>query len=98
MAGIYNLGLIQDYLLPDDFSMGDIVMMWGCMLENIDPSNLDITKIVAKSLSQLSSTSRVFFDDHDKQVWIMDRVFTLLKIENDEIREYTLQALIEIAQ
>ena len=98
MAGIYNLGLIQDYLLPDDFSMGDIVMMWGCMLENIDPSNLDITKIVAKSLSQLSSTSRVFFDDHDKQVWIMDRVFALLKIENDEIREYTLQALIEIAQ
>ena len=98
MAGIYNLGLIQDYLLPDDFSMGDIVMMWGCMLENIDPSNLDMTNIVAKSLSQLSSTSRVFFDDHDKQVWIMDRVFTLLKIENDEIREYTLQALIEIAQ
>lgn len=37
MAGILNLGYIQDSLRPEDFSQDDIEKMWGAMLPNIDP-------------------------------------------------------------
>jgi hypothetical protein len=61
MAGIYLLGLIQDVLLPQDFSENDLANIWNTMLQNIDPQNLDLTKIIAKSLSRLASASQISF-------------------------------------
>ena len=54
MAGIYNLGLIWEVLVPSDLTESDINLMWNTMLNNINPQNIDLTKIVAKSFVRLA--------------------------------------------
>jgi len=54
MAGIYNLGLIMDSLEASDLSENEINQIWEVMLENINPSNLELTLIVAKAIARLA--------------------------------------------
>ena len=37
MAGIHNLGLVMEALLPTDLQEADINRIWSTMLNNIDP-------------------------------------------------------------
>ena len=50
-AGIYNLGLIQESLPLKQINEHDNSQIWHTMISNIDPNNLDFTKIVAKSIA-----------------------------------------------
>jgi len=62
MAGLHNLGLIMDVLMPNDFqNADDLGRIWNTMLNNINPQNLDLTRIVAKSIARLSSASEQNF-------------------------------------
>lgn len=80
-AGIFNLGWIMEELQPEDInSQEDLNKIWTTMLNNINPSDLELTRIVAKSLSKLSSASQSNFKIQDQQARIMHGVFELLKI------------------
>jgi hypothetical protein len=61
MAGIYNLGLIQDTLQPSDFTMEDLNRIWETMLQNINSQNLDLTRIVAAAISRLAPATQTNF-------------------------------------
>ena len=96
MAGILNLGYLQDGLRADDFSAEDIHMMWGAMLQNINPDNLDLSKIVATSMTNLAPTANAHFGDESKREGIMRGLFDLLKMQDEDIRCRTLEALLII--
>lgn len=96
MAGILNLGNIQDGLRAPDFSEDDIQKMWGAMLENINPENVELSKMVAISIDNLAPTSVAHFGSDQKRNMIMNGVFDLLKIQNADIRSRALQALLVI--
>lgn len=98
MAGIYLLGLIQDVLLPQDFSENDLANIWNTMLQNIDELNLDLTRIIAKSLSRLASASQISFQVPQAREMIMSGIFNLFKIDDQDILKNTLEALIEISR
>lgn len=66
------------------------------MISNIDPDNLDFTKIVAKSIAQLAPSSTAHFNVPDRREKIMSSVLDLLKIDDDEILHSGLEALVEI--
>jgi len=61
MAGIYNLGLIQDTLQPSDFTAEDLNRIWETMLQNINPQDLELTKIVAAAISRLAPATQANF-------------------------------------
>lgn len=97
MAGIYNMGLIQEVLNPSDFkSEDDIGLIWNCMLENINPEDLDLTRIVAGSISRLAGTTEKYFSSLEAQQKIMKGIFNLLSINDTEILNQTLDGLQEI--
>ena len=98
MAGIHNLGLVMEALLPTDLQADDINMIWGTMLNNIDPQNLDLTRIVAKSIARLAPATVANFQHDAQRAKIMEGIFNLLKIQDQEIIHHTLEALIEIAR
>lgn len=80
-AGIFNLGWIMEELQPSDInSQDDLNKIWTTMLSNIDASDLELTRIVAKSISKLSSASESNFKIQEQQMRIMQGVFDLLKI------------------
>jgi len=63
MAGLHNLGLIMDVLLPSDFQNAeDLGRIWNTMLNNISAQNLDLSRIIAKSIARLSSASESNFE------------------------------------
>lgn len=66
------------------------------MTQNIDASNIELTKIVAKSIAQLAPSSFAYFELDDKRSLIMTCIFDLLNIDDDEIIHSALEALIEI--
>ena len=70
--------------------------MWGAILENIDGSNLELSKIVAISIENLAPTSVNHFGEEPKRNMIMTAIFELLKIQDDDVRSKTLQALLII--
>ena len=70
--------------------------MWGAILENIDGTNLELSKIVAISIENLAPTSVNHFSDEQKRNMIMTAIFELLKIQDDDVRSKTLQALLTI--
>lgn len=70
--------------------------MWGAILENIDGTNLELSKIVAISIENLAPTSVNHFGDEQKRNMIMTAIFELLKIQDDDVRSKTLQALLTI--
>lgn len=96
MAGILNLGYIQDGLRAEDFSAQDIEIMWGAMLQNIDPQNLELSKIVATSITNLAPTAVTHFGEEQKRQGIMQGLFELLGMQDPVIRSRTLEALITI--
>jgi len=55
------------------------------MLSNINPQNLDLTRIVAKSISQLSPATPNNFKSPEQQKLIMDGIFDLLKIQDSDV-------------
>jgi len=61
MAGIHNLGLVMEALLPTDLQEADINRIWSTMLNNIDPENLDLTRIVSKSIARLAPATEANF-------------------------------------
>ena len=67
MAGIYNLGLIQDILVPSDLKETDINLIWNTMLNNIKSQNLDLTRIVAKSFARLAPATETNFKVEDQK-------------------------------
>jgi len=71
--------------------------MWGTMLENINPQNIDLSRIVAKSICALAPTSDVHFDLEAKREKIMGGILNLLKIEDSETIIHSLEALMTIA-
>lgn len=97
MAGILNLGYLQDGLRADDFSEQDIHIMWGAMLSNINPDNLELSGIVATSITNLAPTAKAHFGDEGKRVGIMNGLFDLLKMNDETIRLKSLEALLIIA-
>ena len=62
MAGIYNLGLIQEVLVPQDFKESDINLIWNTMLGNIDSQNLELTRVVSKALVRLAPATEWNFE------------------------------------
>ena len=72
--------------------------MWGAMLQNIDQNNLELSKIVSKSVANLAPTCQAYFSDQTKRDAIMKALFELLTIQNSEIRAKILHALIQIVQ
>lgn len=70
--------------------------MWAAILQNIDPQNLELSKIVATSVANLAPTCVAYFDDESKRVGIMNGLFDLLKMQDTDIRSRTLEGLITI--
>lgn len=78
-AGIYSLGLIQETLMPSDFKdADDLGRIWYYMLSNITPDDLEVTRIVAKSIARLSHASKDNFEVEAQQKMIMQGIFDLL--------------------
>jgi predicted transcriptional regulator len=67
------------------------------MLNNIDPNNIDLTKIVAKSISKLSWASEANFKVQEQRDKIMHCIFDLLNIPDCDILNSTLEALVKVA-
>jgi hypothetical protein len=66
MAGIYNLGLIMETLIATDFqNQNDLGLIWNTMLNNIVAENLDLARIVSKSIAKLSAFSQRYFEVED---------------------------------
>lgn len=57
LAGIYNLGLIQETLQPSDFKTDDLNRIWETMLQNINPANLQLTRLVAAAIGRLAPST-----------------------------------------
>lgn len=66
------------------------------MLQNIHADNIEITQIVAKSISKLASSSGPNFLIDDQRQRIMEGIFDLLKIADCQIMSSTLEALITL--
>ena len=98
MASIYILGIIQDALEPDQFSLDDATQLWGCMLNNICPDNVELTKIAAKAITRLAPGSKQFFEDANLRTAIMEGIFKLLEFQDEEVLQSALEALIDISQ
>lgn len=99
MAGIYNLGLIMEVLEVRDFScQDDLGRIWFTMLGNIKPENLNLTRIVAKSISKLCFSSAENFKYDEQREKIMQGIFDLLKIADAEVLNSTMEALIRIVE
>lgn len=61
-AGIMNLGNIMEALEPSYFqNLEDLGSIWHTMLSNVEGSNLDLTRIVAKSIQKLSPSTPANF-------------------------------------
>jgi len=71
MEQVYNLTQVPE---------ADINRIWNCILNNINPENVEITRIVAKALTRLAPASVVNFRMEEQKQKIMDGVFNLLKI------------------
>ena len=95
-AGIYNLGLIQESLSWKNFNQNDNGLIWNTMINNIIPDDIELTKIVAKSIAQLAPSSQSHFEIEDCRDKIMKCVLDLLKINDDDIIHSALEALVEI--
>ena len=51
----------MEALLPTDLQEADINRIWSTMLNNIDPENLDLTRIVSKSIARLAPATEANF-------------------------------------
>jgi hypothetical protein len=99
MAGLHNLGLIMDVLMPGDFqNADDLGRIWNTMLNNINPQNLDLTRIVAKSIARLSSASEPNFKVPEQQQKIMKGIFDLLEVQDTQVQNSSMEALREIVE
>ena len=67
-------------LVPSDFTENDINMIWNTMLNNIDPQNLDLTRVVSKSLVRLAPATERNFQYDDQKEKIVEGIFKLLQI------------------
>ena len=97
MAAIHTLGLMQDSLVPSDLTPEDVDLIWAAMLSNVSGENKDLAKIAAKAIARLAPASQVHFENEGQRTAIMDGIFNLLAISDDEIQKAALDALIEIA-
>ena len=61
MAGIYNLGLVQENMNPTDFTPDDLNRIWETMLQNINTQNLELTKLVAAAICRLAPSTQANF-------------------------------------
>jgi hypothetical protein len=68
------------------------------MLSNVDGSNLDLTRIVAKSIQKLSPSTPSNFKYQEQQEMIMNGVFSLLQSQDNEVLNSTMEALIKIVE
>jgi len=97
MAAIHTLGLMQDSLAPSDLLPEDVNSIWGAMLHNVSGENLELAKIAAKAIARLAQASAVHFKEEQQRTAIMNGIFSLLEIQDDDILYSGLDALIEIA-
>lgn len=78
MAGINNLGFVVEDMDAAHFTEDDQFHIWQVMLNNINANELELTKIVAKSISRMASCSEKMFEDRFKRESIMKSLFDLL--------------------
>lgn len=68
------------------------------MLNNIKHNDLDLARIVAKSLQKLSYSSKNNFMVEDQKNKIMQGIFDLLGSQDHEIVKNSLEALITVCE
>ena len=96
LAAIQMLGLFMEKLNPRDIQDDDVNLMWNTMLNNITPENIELTQIVSKAIARLAPATVKNFQNPDQQQKIMEGIFSLLMINDDDVLRQTLECLIDI--
>ena len=78
MAGINNIGLVVEDMDAIHLTEDDQFAIWNVMLNNINTNQLELTKIVAKSISRMATYSQKVFEDSNRRDSIMASLFDLL--------------------
>jgi hypothetical protein len=51
----------MDILEPNDLQQSDYIRIWDSMVANIDPTKIDLARIVSQAINRLSGMSDLIF-------------------------------------
>lgn len=98
LASIQTLGYICEDLDDQYISAENMDSILFAVLENINPQNLEMTRISIKAFARAAPLTGRNFENDTQRQYIMDNLMKAASIPDEEVLEYLASSLIDIAR
>lgn len=97
-ASVMTLGFLTEDLDINFIDPNQMNQVLYAFLSNIDHSDTDLTRIAAKAFSRAAPVTKRNFEVQAQKAYIMEAMFKAFQINDDEILESMLEALVDIGK
>ena len=101
LASIQTLGFMSEFLepcVPKTLQAGQVGQILHATILNIDAAHPELARIAIKALQRVIPSTANNFQNKEQRDFIMEGVLRAAQMDDDEVQEEAIKALIEIPE
>lgn len=95
-AAMLTLGQLSEFIEGEPLTQLQVGQMLHSTIVNITSTNLPLTKIAVETLLRLLPSTAECFAIEGQRDYILEGIFTAIRVDDDDIRETAFKALAEV--